>query len=144
LLVNEHTYTIHSFFVFTHSTSSLIRTRRFSRVSPSRTPNSIHPFDSTSPPNSTPTSKMGQNLSSKISVDTSKDVLSPGDARGDKIMGLLWLLAIYGIAMIWSTTALVDRWRGPHGNSKIGFASVLAAILMSTAWPVVFVYLMVS
>jgi hypothetical protein len=87
---------------------------------------------------------MGQNLSSKISVDTSKDVLSPGDARGDKIMGLLWLLAIYGIAMIWSTTALVDRWRGPHGNSKIGFASVLAAILMSTAWPVVFVYLMVS
>lgn len=87
---------------------------------------------------------MGQNLSSKVVVDTTPDVISPEDAFNTRNMFLLWALAAYGIAMIWSTTALVDRWRGPMGNRSVGFASVIAAIIMSTAWPVVFLYLMVS
>jgi hypothetical protein len=87
---------------------------------------------------------MGANLSSKISVDTSEDVIGPGDAFNTRNMALLWLLAIYGIAMIWSTVSLVDRWRGPEGKRKTGFASVLAAVLLSFAWPVVFLYLLVS
>jgi hypothetical protein len=87
---------------------------------------------------------MGQNLTSKISVDTSQDIISPEDAFNTRNMALLWLGAFYGIAMIWSTTALVDRWRGPLGNRSIGFASVIAAILISTAWPVVLVYLIMS
>ena len=89
---------------------------------------------------------MGQNLSSSIitHVDTSADVISPGDARGEKIMALLVLLSFYGMAMIWSTCALVDRWRGPNGTRSVGFASVLAGIIISTAWPVVLIYLMVA
>jgi hypothetical protein len=87
---------------------------------------------------------MGQNLSSKIVPDTSQDVISPGDAFNTRNMALLWLLAAYAIAMIWSTTLLVDRWRGPTGNRKLGFSSAVAAVVMSTAWPVVFVYLMFS
>ncbi len=87
---------------------------------------------------------MGQNLSSTKVVDTSLDVISAGDARGELILLILWLSAAYGIAMIWSTILLVDRWRGPHGKSDTGLGSVLAAILLSTAWPLVFVYLLVS
>ena len=87
---------------------------------------------------------MGQNLSSKVVVDTSPDVISPEDGFNTKQMIFLWLGAIYGMAMIWSTTALVDRWRGPQGNRGVGFASVLAAIIISTAWPVVMMYLIVS
>ena len=87
---------------------------------------------------------MGANLSSKISVDTSPDVISPQDAFNTRNMGLLWLGAIYGMAMIWSTVSLADRWRGPKGDRKIGFVSVLAAIILSAAWPVVFVYLLMS
>ena len=83
---------------------------------------------------------MGQNLSSKVVVDTKPDVISRKDAFNTKQMFLLWLAAFYAVAMIWSTTALVDRWRGPQGNRSIGFASVVAAIIMSTAWPVVLVY----
>lgn len=87
---------------------------------------------------------MGQNLSSKVVVDTTPDVISPEDAFNTRNMFLLWVLAAYGIAMIWATTALVDRWRGPMGKRSVGFASVIAAIVLSTAWPVVFAYLMFS
>jgi len=87
---------------------------------------------------------MGQNLSSKIVVDTSVDIISPEDAFETRNLGLLWLGSVYGIFMIWATILLVDRWRGPHGKSAVGFGSVLAAMLLSTAWPLVFVYIMMS
>jgi hypothetical protein len=87
---------------------------------------------------------MGQNLSSKIVVDTSPDVISPQDGFNTKQMFLLWAASFYAVAMIWSTTALVDRWRGPQGNRGVSFASVIAAIILSTAWPVVFLYLIMS
>lgn len=87
---------------------------------------------------------MGQNLSSKVVVDTTKDLISPEDAVNEKILLILWLCSAYAIAMIWSTVMLVDRWGGPHGGRKIGFGSVIAAILLSSAWPLVFVYLMMS
>lgn len=59
-------------------------------------------------------------------------------------MVFLWIGAIYGMGMIWATTALADRWKGPRDDRRIGFGSVLAAILLSTAWPLVLVYLILS
>ena len=87
---------------------------------------------------------MGQNLSSKVSVDTSPDVIGAGDAKNELILLIMWAGAIYGIAMIWSTVELCDRWRGPQGNRQLGFVSVLAALLLSAAWPVVFLYLLLT
>jgi hypothetical protein len=89
---------------------------------------------------------MGANLSTAVvtHVDTSLDVISPQDAFNTRNMALLWLLAFQGIMMIWATTLLVDRWRGPQGTSKVGFVSVVAGLLLSAAWPVVFVYIMMS
>jgi hypothetical protein len=90
---------------------------------------------------------MGANLSSKVitHVDTSADIISPGEHANELRLAIFWISCFYVIAMIWSTTLLVDRWRGPHGdNRNVGFTSVLAAILLSAAWPVVFVYLMMS
>ncbi|CZR55758.1 uncharacterized protein PAC_05646 [Phialocephala subalpina] len=87
---------------------------------------------------------MGGNLSSKIVVNTSKDVISAPDAVNEKILAFLWLGSAYAIAMIWSTVLLCDRWGGPHGGRRVGLGSVLAAILLSTAWPIVFLYLMMS
>jgi hypothetical protein len=89
---------------------------------------------------------MGANLSTAIvtHVDTSLDVISPQDAFNTRNLGLLWLGSIQGIMMIWATILLVDRWRGPHGTSKVGFTSVVAAFLLSAAWPVVMVYIMMA
>ena len=89
---------------------------------------------------------MGQNLSTNVitRVDTSLDVISPEDAFNTRQLGFLWIGAVFGMMMIWSTTLLVDRWRGPQGTSKVGFVSVLSALLLSTAWPLVFVYIMMS
>jgi hypothetical protein len=86
---------------------------------------------------------MGQNLSSKILVDTFQDVISPEDAKNTRNLVVLWLACMYGFAMIWSTTTLIDRWRGPLRNRSIGFALVIAAIMISITWPVVSVYLMI-
>ncbi|KAH8746048.1 hypothetical protein F5882DRAFT_423023 [Hyaloscypha sp. PMI_1271] len=89
---------------------------------------------------------MGANLSSAIitHVDTSLDVISPEDAFNTKNMALLWLGAFQGIMMILATTLLVDRWRGPQGTSKVGFVSVVAALVLSAAWPVIFLYMMLA
>lgn len=89
---------------------------------------------------------MGANLSTAIvtHVDTYADVISPQDAFNTRNMALLWLLAFQGIMMIWATTLLVDRWRGPQGTSKVGFVSVVAGFLLSAAWPVIFVYIMMA
>jgi hypothetical protein len=87
---------------------------------------------------------MGANLSSTVKVDTSKDIIAPEDALNNRNTLFLWLGSLYAIAMIWSTVALVDRWRGPQGDRKTGLASVLAAIFLSIAWPVVMVFLIIS
>jgi hypothetical protein len=89
---------------------------------------------------------MGANLSTAVvtHVDTSLDVISPQDAFNTRNMALLWLLAFQGIMMIWATTLLVDRWRGPQGTSKVGFVSVVAGFLLSRAGPVVFVYVVMA
>ncbi len=84
------------------------------------------------------------NLFKDTSVDISVDVFGEGDKANTIRLGIFWALVSYAIAMIWSTTLLVDRWRGPHGKSPVGAASVLVAIFLSVAWPVVFVYLMMS
>jgi hypothetical protein len=87
--------------------------------------------------------KMGQNLS-LVWPDTSKDVISPGNVRAEKVLGVFWLGCFWAMAMIWAMVLLVDRWRGPLGNREVRFVSVVAALVLSTAWPVVFVYLLVS
>ncbi|KAF8847343.1 hypothetical protein BDZ45DRAFT_607609 [Acephala macrosclerotiorum] len=90
---------------------------------------------------------MGQNLSSNYSktiVDTAQDVITPPYIRNGKILALLWLGSAYAMAMIWSTTLLYDRWVGPQGRRAVGFRGVLAAILLSSAWPAVLLYLVTT
>merc|ERR1712000_520430 len=82
-----------------------------------------------------PTSTMGNNLSSTFVPDTSGVVLSPQD-RGSAIkLGIFWAASLYGCAVIFSTCALVDRWKGPFDKNYVGFSSVMAALLLSTCWP---------
>lgn len=84
---------------------------------------------------------MGNNLSSTFVPDTSKDVLSAPDAAADIMVAVIWASVLYACAMIWSTCALVDRWKGPTDKIRVGGGSVLAALVLSTAWPVVMGYL---
>lgn len=77
-------------------------------------------------------------------ANTLKDVIGAPDALNEKILLLLVIGAVWGMALIGSTCMLVDRWRGPRGVRKVGTSSVLAAIIMSTAWPLVFAYLIVA
>ncbi|KID79661.1 hypothetical protein MBR_00973, partial [Metarhizium brunneum ARSEF 3297] len=65
---------------------------------------------------------MGNNLSSTFVPDTSKVVLSPPDAFGDILVVIIW-----GLVLI-----------------RVGGGSVLAAMLLSTAWPVVMAYIVIS
>ncbi|EXU99639.1 hypothetical protein X797_007106 [Metarhizium robertsii] len=87
---------------------------------------------------------MGNNLSSTFVPDTSKVVLSPSDAFGDILVVIIWGLVLYVCAMIFTTCALVDRWKGPMDRIRVGGGSVLAAMLLSTAWPVVMAYIVFS
>lgn len=87
---------------------------------------------------------MGANLSSTFIPDTSKDVLSAPDAFADMLLLGLWAGAIYGIGMIWTTCALIDRWRGPRDNVRVSGASALVATVLSAVWPVVLLYLLMS
>ncbi|PNY25632.1 uncharacterized protein TCAP_04434 [Tolypocladium capitatum] len=87
---------------------------------------------------------MGANLSSTVVTDTSKVVLSPTDRAADIILGIIWLLVLYAMAVIFTTCALIDRWKGPTDRIRVGGGSVMAAIALSTAWPVVLLYLMFS
>ncbi|CAM1505182.1 Fc.00g108190.m01.CDS01 [Cosmosporella sp. VM-42] len=87
---------------------------------------------------------MGNNLSTFVVPDTSADVISPPDRANAIRLAVFWAGALYGCAMIFSTCALIDRWKGPYDRNRTGFGSVLAALLLSTAWPVVLAYLLVS
>ena len=86
---------------------------------------------------------MGANLSSNAGFkDTSKITLSAPDAAADIILGIIWLLVLYSFAIIFSTCALVDRWKGPTDKIRVGGGSVFMAAVLSTVWPVVLLYLM--
>lgn len=87
---------------------------------------------------------MGANLSSTFEPDTSGVVLSPQDRFADILMAGLWAGALYVVVMIWTTCALIDRWRGPNDKIRTGPGSVFAALIMSTAWPVVMLYLLMN
>lgn len=84
---------------------------------------------------------MGNNLSSTFEPDLSKVVLSATDRRADIILGVTWLIVIYMMVMIWTTCALVDRWKGPQDRIHVGGGRVFMALVMSAAWPAVVVYL---
>ncbi|KEY67662.1 hypothetical protein S40285_04766 [Stachybotrys chlorohalonatus IBT 40285] len=84
---------------------------------------------------------MGQNLSSTFVPDTSGVVLSPQDATADFILLGVWLGVLYVCAMIFSTCFLIDRW---GDKSQTGGGSVLAAFMVSLAWPAVLAYMMAS
>ena len=77
-------------------------------------------------------------------VDTSVDVIGAGDKTAELVLLIMWIASFWVMAMIWYTAALADRWRGPHGTSKVGFAGVVGAFICSAAWPLVAVYLMTS
>lgn len=70
--------------------------------------------------------------------------VSPSDQLSDIILGVSWLASLYVVGMIWTTLALLDRWKGPNDKGQIGFFSVLAAILLSAAWPATLLLLAVS
>ncbi|KAH8738171.1 hypothetical protein BGZ61DRAFT_583144 [Ilyonectria robusta] len=87
---------------------------------------------------------MGNNLSTSVQFDTSGAVFSPEDrASGIKLI-IFWVSTLYVCAMIFSTCALVDRWKGPYDRIRTGAGSVMAALLLSTAWPVVMAYLLMA
>ncbi|KAK3313024.1 hypothetical protein B0H66DRAFT_608083 [Apodospora peruviana] len=51
---------------------------------------------------------MGQNLSSKVVVDTSKAVLNSTDRQADIILGIIWILCVYGLGAI-CRLSLIDN-----------------------------------
>ncbi|KAF4341032.1 hypothetical protein FBEOM_5083 [Fusarium beomiforme] len=85
---------------------------------------------------------MGNNLSNLVVPDTSKDVISPQDAESLMFLGIFWASTLYACAMIFSTCALIDRWKGPYDRVRMSLGNVMAALLLSTAWPVVMGYLL--
>lgn len=66
------------------------------------------------------------------------------DRVGAIMVGAIWGIVFYALAMIWTTCALVDRWRGPNDKIRVERSSVLAALVLSAVWPAVVLYLMAS
>ncbi|KAH7023859.1 hypothetical protein EDB80DRAFT_698795 [Ilyonectria destructans] len=87
---------------------------------------------------------MGSNLSTPVQFDTSGAVFSPEDRASGLKLIIFWVSTLYACAMIFSTCALVDRWKGPYDRIRTGAGSVMAALLLSTAWPVVMAYLLMA
>jgi hypothetical protein len=87
---------------------------------------------------------MGSNLSTFVVPDTSAVVLSAPDAAADWILLAFWIGVLYVCAMIFSTCALIDRWRGPHDKIQTGPSNVLGAFIISLGWPVVMAYMLMS
>ncbi|CAK7217916.1 hypothetical protein SCUCBS95973_003310 [Sporothrix curviconia] len=86
---------------------------------------------------------MGQHFS-VIFPDESLDVISPSDAHAELFLAIAWASTFYGIGMIFTTTKIIDRWRGPRDDNPTGFFALLAALLLSAAWPAVLVILAIS
>jgi len=88
---------------------------------------------------------MGANLSKPdLWPDESLDIISKQDAFGELILALAWLGSAYAIAMIFTITKLIDRWKGPRDDNPTGFGSVLGAFILSLAWPLVLIILALS
>jgi len=87
---------------------------------------------------------MGNNLSNPLEPDTSGVVWAPYDQSSMIMLGVIWALVFYACAMIWTTLALIDRWRGRNDKIRTGKSSVFAALLLSAAWPAVLGYMRVS
>lgn len=87
---------------------------------------------------------MGANLSVTEEPDLSGVVLAPYDRNSVIMLAAIWGIAFYGCAMIWTTCALIDRWRGPFDKIRTGKSSIVAAGFLSTMWPLVVAYLMLS
>lgn len=85
---------------------------------------------------------MGANLSSPEEPDLSGVVWAPYDRSSFIMVVIMWGIVFYACAMIWTTCALIDRWRGPYDKIRTSKSSVLAALVLSTVWPVVVAYLM--
>ncbi|KAG6008556.1 hypothetical protein E4U43_000128 [Claviceps pusilla] len=83
---------------------------------------------------------MGNNLSS-TSPKTPHVVLSASDRAADILLLAIWAFALYSCAVIYTTCVLVDRWKGPADKVRVGRGSVLVAVVLSTLWPVVMVYM---
>lgn len=86
---------------------------------------------------------MGQHFS-VIWPNESKDVIAPADRRAEIFLAVTWAATFYAIGMIFTTTKIIDRWRGPRDDNPTGFFSVLAALILSTVWPAVLVILAMS
>ncbi len=84
---------------------------------------------------------MGADLSSTVEPDLSGVVLAPWDRNALIYLGIIWGLVFYVIAMLWTAFALIDRWKGPRGKIRTTFGSVIGALALSTAWPVVVAYM---
>lgn len=65
--------------------------------------------------------------------------ISPSDHLAITIVGIAWASTAYVLGMIWTSLALIDRWRGTHGEGNINFISVIAALILAAAWPIVLV-----
>lgn len=63
--------------------------------------------------------------------------ISPSDHLAITIVGIAWASTAFVLGMIWTALALIDRWRGDHGEGNINFVSVIAAIVMAAGWPIV-------
>lgn len=88
---------------------------------------------------------MGNNLSTTEKfADTSGVVFAGHDQFAGILLGLIWAGSAYAIAMIWTTLALIDRWRGPQDKFRTETSSVLTAFLLSTMWPIVMAYMALS
>jgi len=79
--------------------------------------------------------KMGQAMSSE----------PVPDLVGAEFMAACWGIAFYGIGMIWCAATLTDRWMGGRcGPAHTDFGSWIWALILSTAWPLVFAALAMS
>ncbi|CAK7203981.1 hypothetical protein SEUCBS139899_006731 [Sporothrix eucalyptigena] len=86
---------------------------------------------------------MGQHFS-VVFPDESADVISPTDAHAELILAIAWAGTFYAIGMIFTTTQIIDRWRGPRDDNPTGFFALLGALILSAAWPAVLVILAIS
>lgn len=87
---------------------------------------------------------MGNNLSSTVEPDLSGVVLADYDRASNIRLAVIFAISFYGMAMIWAALALIDRWRGPYDKIRTTKGSLVAAMVLSTAWPVVLAYIMMA
>ncbi|KAG5913359.1 hypothetical protein E4U42_001246 [Claviceps africana] len=80
-------------------------------------------------------------LSSTLAPRTAPLVLDASDRAADILLLAICGSALYACAVIYTTCVLVDRWKGPADKVRVGPGSVLVALVVSSLWPVVMVYM---